>query len=112
MNYRYKLVKSEYILDEEEHKKCLSGMAGGKPIVILRGGKLILNMNHLVSSNETGELTEKQEKDRENSLKLEQVQRESQGSGRDFMKEVHASFYKKMGWEHGSQCACKSWVLN
>ena len=53
MNYEYKFVDKKIILTEQEHEQVLGDMQSGKNISVLRGGKLIMNMNLVGTVQET-----------------------------------------------------------
>ncbi len=44
--FYYQIRDKEFKLDEIEHKALLEQMAKGKTMIILRGGNLMINMNH------------------------------------------------------------------
>ncbi len=111
-NFKYAVGDKEYVLSPEEHGQILLLVEKGKSgLMILRGGKLILNLAFIRSANETDDLTAVQEKLREETLKLpmesEKTYQEKRASGQGFMKATHEEFYARMNWEHGENCSCK-----
>ena len=110
MNYKYKMIDAEYVLTEQEHTYCVDQFKKGKSIILLREGKLGINMNFLKSWNETDHKTDSQE---QQVLKLPSAflpegslddgRRRAQG----FIKISHDDFFAKMGWKHKEDCLCK-----
>ena len=53
MNYKYKFFDETFIISKEEHGQVQESMRNGHTYVVLRGGKLSLNMAHNVTVSET-----------------------------------------------------------
>jgi len=107
MNKRYKVDDKDFVLSEEEHNKVQSLILQGKSVISLRGGKMLINANFIRYIVETDHLTDEQEKENENRLRLKDAQENARGFKRgNFEEKTHHPFFLKMGWEHNQGCAC------
>lgn len=70
MNYKYKIEDKEIVVSEDEHKIISKDMQAGKSIIFLRAGKLALNSNFIRWIKDTDEMTEQQEEQRLDHLRL------------------------------------------
>ena len=109
MNLKYKFFsKDEIILSKEEHDRVFEETGKGKSLIVLRGGKIVINPASISIVLETGELTDIQLEKRELTLKLPES-----GKGfnidQDFYKKKHFLYYEKMSWLHKEDCVCKDW---
>ncbi len=70
-NHRYHFINEDYIVSLEEHQYILNSLKQGKTQIILREGKLILNLSLGFAATETDKLTDDQEIQKSKTLKLE-----------------------------------------
>lgn len=105
MNYKYIIDKREVVLSDNEHKSIVEAMKKNKnDVVILRGGNLILGLTKVEYANTTDEPTQEELEARENALKLAP---KDPTTGKNVLGKYHYDLYKKMGWEHGTDCLCR-----
>ena len=106
---------TDIILSEEEHKQVLGDVSQGKTLVILRGGKLIVNFAQLKYSKETEQPTKIQEEEKEKRLQLasqgadvklllgDKVP-ESVTQKSSYIAQTHKAFFARMKWPHAKTC--------
>lgn len=111
MNHRYHFLNEDHVISEEEHQYVLRSLREGRAQIILRNGKLIMNLVLAFSAVETERLTLEQEEKLHATLRLESARSEAKemagGDGIFFLIKTHFPFYEKMGWEHNEECICK-----
>lgn len=71
MNYRYRVDGTDIVVSPEENDRIKEEIKNGKSIVYLRNDGLAINVNFIRYIKETDQLTDEQEKVRDESLKLE-----------------------------------------
>lgn len=70
MNFKYKVEEREIVLTPEEHQKVQEATSTGKTLIFLRNGTLALNISFIRWIKETDEMTEAQQKERDEVLKI------------------------------------------
>ena len=114
-NFRYHFIGRSYVLTEQEHEQCVAAMKAGNTKVVLRAGKLMIDMALLASWNETQDLTDAQTDPGQMRLPGSQQPSGSSPAWRTqeekeaYFRKYHAETYAKMGWAHEpeSRSSCK-----
>lgn len=103
-NFKYRFVKSEFVLSAEEHEKVLESLRDGNTQMVLRGGRLGFNLNAPFQFEETQEMTEPQKASaiaakavgqRKYEESVGQRTPEELASARRFMDDIRRKFGKK-----------------
>ena len=74
-NWRYRIDDRDFILSSEEHKKIQEAISGGKSLIYLREGTLIINTSFIRYVKDTDSPTEIEEKKHEELMKLKPEER-------------------------------------
>jgi hypothetical protein len=100
MNYRYKVDGEDIIVSQDENDRIKDEIKSGKSVVYLRNDELAINVNFIRLIRETEQLTDEQEKQNDERLKLRAPQwiEPSEESKNKSMK-VHEDFFKRMKWD-------------
>jgi len=99
MNYRWNFIGQHFILSREEHEKILAALDKGAKQLVLRNGRLGMNLASPYLFNETNELTDEQEEARIKTMRLDAPPYQSP-SPEDIerRRKMNEEFKKKMGW--------------